>query len=98
MLRLSENAAAALENVRVAEGVPESYGVRLSGGQEPDGNIVINVAFVETPEDADQVTEQSGTEVYIAPEVADPLSTAMMDVQAADDGLQLVFRSQDRQD
>ena len=35
MLRVSENAAAALANARAAEGLPESYGVRLSGKQEP---------------------------------------------------------------
>jgi Fe-S cluster assembly iron-binding protein IscA len=93
MLHVSENAAAALENLRASEGIPETYGVRLSGAEESDGNIVINLAFVEQADDADQVTEQSGTEVYVAPEVAAPLSTAVMDVQASDDGLQLVFRS-----
>lgn len=94
MLRLSENAAAVLENVRAAEGVPESYGVRLSGGQEPDGSIMISLAFIESPEEADQVTEQSGTDVYVAAEVAEPLSTAVMDVQDGDAGPQLVFREQ----
>ena len=95
MLRLSENAAAALENARAAGGVPESYGVRLSGGQEPDGDIVVNLAFVPAPEPADQVTEQSGTDVYVAPEVAAPLSRAVMDVRDDDGaGLHLVFREQ----
>ncbi|HWB71566.1 MAG TPA: hypothetical protein VG452_05045 [Egibacteraceae bacterium] len=92
MLHVSENAAAALENVRSTEGLPESYGVRLSGGQEAGGDIVVRLAFVETPEEADQVTEQSGTEVYVAPEVAEPLSTAVMDVRDSDAGLQFVFR------
>lgn len=95
MLHVSENAAAALENLRASEGVPESYGVRLSGIHESDGNIMIDLAFVEQAEEADEVAEQSGTEVYIAPEVARPLSTAVMDVQAGDAGLQLVFHSQD---
>lgn len=94
MLRVSENAAAALENVRSAEGIPESYGVRLSGGQQPSGDVVIDVAFVEAGEDTDQVTEQSGTDVYVAPELAEPLSTAVMDVQDSETGLQLVFRPQ----
>lgn len=92
MLRVSENAAAALANARAAEGIPESYGVRVSGGQQPDGDIVISLSFVDAPEQADEVTEQAGTDVYVAPEVAPALSTAVMDVQADDDGLQLVFR------
>ena len=95
MLRLSDNAVAALENARAAGGVPDSYGLRLSGNQEPDGHVVVNLAFVEGPDATDQVTEQSGTEVYVAPEVADPLSTAVLDVLADDEaGLQLVFRDQ----
>lgn len=98
MLRVSENAAAALENVRSAEGVPESYGVRLSGDQNPTGDIAISLAFVQAPEAADQVTEQSGTDVYVAPEVAEPLSKAVMDVQDSDAGLQLVFRPQSTQE
>ena len=94
MLRVSENASAVLENVRSAEGVPESYGVRLSGGQNPKGEVEISVAFAEAPQEADQIIEQSGTDVYVAPEVATPLSTAVMDVQDTDAGLQLVFRPQ----
>lgn len=94
MLRVSENAAAALENVRSTEGIPEPYGVRVSGGQQPSGGIVIHLDFVETPEDADQVIEQSGTEVYVAPEVAEPLSTAVMDVRQGEAGLELIFRPQ----
>ena len=95
MLRVSENAAAALENIRTAEGVPESYGIRVSGSQEPTGDIVISLAFVEAPEEADQVTEQAGTDVYVAPDVAEPLSSAVMDVQDSEEGMQLVFRAQD---
>jgi Fe-S cluster assembly iron-binding protein IscA len=94
MLQVSENAVAALENIRSTEGVPESYGVRVSGGQEAGGDIVISLAFVETPAEADQVTEQAGTEIYVAPEVAEPLSAAVMDVHDSDDGLQLVIRPQ----
>lgn len=97
MLRLSENATAALDNVRAAQGLPESYGVRLSGGQQPDGNLIVNLDFVETPQEADQVIEQPGADVYVAPEIAGPLSSALMDVRAADEGLELVLREQDPQ-
>lgn len=94
MLRVSENAAAALESIRRIEGIPESHGTRLTGGQQPSGDVVVRLEFVETPEEADQVTEQAGTEVYVYPEVAGPLAEAVMDVQDSDDGLSFVFRPQ----
>jgi len=94
MLQLSENAAAALENIRRLEGIPESHGTRLTGGQQPDGEIEVRLEFVETPAETDQVAEQAGTEVFVDPEVATPLSGAVMDVQDSEEGLSFVFRPQ----
>lgn len=91
MLKLSENAAAALENLREAEGVPESHGARLTGGEQPGGDIVVRLEFVESPQEADEVAEQAGTEVFVAPEVAEPLSDVVMDVEDSDQGLSFVF-------
>ncbi len=94
MLKLSENAAAALENIRRIEGIPESHGIRLTGGQQPTGDVEVRLEFVEAPPEDDQVTEQAGIEVYVDPEVADPLSDAVMDVQDTAEGLSFVFRPQ----
>jgi hypothetical protein len=42
------------------------------------------------------VTERDGLKVFVAPEVAEPLQDAAIDVTPADDGAQrLVFRPQD---
>ncbi len=94
MLEVSEKAAAALEDVRRNEGIPDSHGTRLTVGQQPGGDLVVRLEFVETPDEADQVTEQSGTEVYIDPELAEPLSSAVMDVTRGDEGVSFVFRPQ----
>jgi Fe-S cluster assembly iron-binding protein IscA len=66
--------------------------VRLSGSTNESGQPVIRIAFVEAPDQADHVAERSGTEVYVAPEVAEPLSDAVMDIEDTDVGPQLVFR------
>ena len=92
MLQISQSAATAVENLRAAQGIPETHAVRLSGGSDGTGQPVVSIEFVETPREADQVTEQSGTQVYVAPEIAEPLSDAVMDVQDLGDGPQLMFR------
>ena len=92
MLELTESAAAALENIRRTEGIPESHGTRLTGGLRPGGDLEVRLEFVESPPEADEVTEQSGTEMFIDPEVAEPLAAAVMDVSRGDEGMSFVFR------
>jgi Fe-S cluster assembly iron-binding protein IscA len=94
MLQITENAALTLAKVRDAQGIPASHGVRLSGSTNESGQHVVRIAFVEAPDQADHVAEQTGTEVYLAPEVADPLSDAVMDVEETEAGPQLIFRPQ----
>lgn len=97
MLQLSENAATALEEARSAQDVPEGYGVRIAAQPGPDGQMGIALGFVEQPLEGDEVTEQSGTELYIAPEVAEPLADSMLDVESGDQGQELVIKPQDAQ-
>jgi Fe-S cluster assembly iron-binding protein IscA len=94
MLQLTENAAAALESIRQIEEIPPTLGFRLTGGLEAGGEITVRLEFVEGPDEEDQVTTQGETEVYLDPEVAEPLAEAVMDVQDGDDGMAFVFRPQ----
>ena len=94
MLQLTESAAAALESIRRIEEIPDSHGTRLTGGPQPDGDLAVRLEFVEGPAEGDQVTAQGGTEVYVDPEVAEPLSEAVMDVRDDESGLAFVFRRQ----
>jgi len=94
MLKLSENAAAALEDLRRMEGIPEGHGARITGGEQPSGDIVVRLEFVESPPAEDQVAEKAGTEVYVDPEVAGPLSDVVMEVEDSDEGLSFVFHPQ----
>jgi Fe-S cluster assembly iron-binding protein IscA len=92
MLQVSEQAAVALEAIRRSEGIPETHGTRLSPAPQPSGDLGIRLDFVEEAEERDQVAEQAGTEVYVDPALAEPLSDAVMDVQETNEGLTFVFR------
>jgi len=91
MLKLSDNAAAALEELRQAEGIPESHDARLTGGPRPDGDIVVRLEFVESRSDADQVTTQAGTDVLVDPLLAEPLSDVILDVDNTGEAVSFVF-------
>ena len=96
MLKLTETAANRIEEVRRDQGLPESLGVRVSGAEVTDGKMALQVAFSDGPAQGDQVAEQHGTQVFVAPEVAEPLADAELDVQGgAAEGVQLVLRPQE---
>lgn len=95
MLELSESAAAALQNIRQDQGIPEEHGARLTGEAQPTGNLAVRLEFVESVPEDDHVTTQAGTEVHIDPDIADPLADAVMDVQQSPEGLSFVFRPQE---
>lgn len=95
MLQVTPSAVAALEQARSAQEVPESYGVRISAQPAEDGQVAVAMGFAEQPEEGDQVTEESGTEVYVAPELAEPLAESVVDLQDTADGAQLVIMPQD---
>lgn len=95
MLKLSENAAAALESIRRSEGVPEEHNTRLTAERQDTGDVAVRLEFVETAGEEDHVAEQAGTEVYVDPAIADPLAESVMDVQDSAEGLSFVFRPQE---
>ncbi len=94
MLKLSENAAAALETIRRSEDIPEDHDIRLTADRQSSGDLGVRLEFVESAGDEDAVAAQAGTEVYVDPEIADPLADTVMDVQDSDEGLAFVFRPQ----
>jgi Fe-S cluster assembly iron-binding protein IscA len=48
----------------------------------------------DAPADGDQVTEQDGLKVFVAPELASPLEDAAIDVAGDDGATRLIFRPQ----
>ena len=96
MLQITHDAAQLLTQLRRGQDLPEEHGLRVfAEATEPDGEITIGLGFTDAPAQGDQVTEQDGLKVFVAPEVAAPLTDAAIDVTKADDGAErLVFRPQ----
>jgi Fe-S cluster assembly iron-binding protein IscA len=91
MLQVTDSAISVLQEARAAQELPESVGVRVFAQTGNDGQAALAVAFAEAPMEGDQVTEQGGTEIYVAPEVAEPLADSMLDVQDTVEGPQLAL-------
>ena len=94
MMELSENAAAALENLRESQGVPEDRGTRITADRAQEGGLELRLEFVEEIPETDQLIEQSGTEVHLDEKVVGPLEDVVMDVRDTDEGMAFVFRGQ----
>ncbi len=94
MLQITPDAATFLSELRRGQDVPETYGLRVFPESTEPGEITIGLGFTESPADGDQVTEQDGLRVFVAPELATPLDAAAIDVTAEEGAERLVFRPQ----
>jgi Fe-S cluster assembly iron-binding protein IscA len=94
MLQLTHAAATQVAQVRESQGLPASFGLRVFGEPTPGGGVELNLAFAEVPAEDDLVSEQEGTRLFVAPEVAEPLASAALDVEETAEGAQLVLTEQ----
>lgn len=58
---------------------------------DDNGQGTLALAFTEQPADGDAISEQEGTEIYLAPELVEPLADTCLDVQTGPDGPQLAL-------
>lgn len=98
MLQISEKARTVLEWVRAHEKLPETFGVRISIEADGGGNRSISLSWAREPEEDDQVIRQLGTEIYVAPDVAEQLSESIIDLEETPQGPDLVIRPQVREE
>lgn len=82
MLTLSHPAATLLTDVRSQQGMPDDALLRVAAAT--DGQEGISLGFVDAPMEGDHTAEVHGLGLCVAPEVADALSAAKIDVQNAD--------------
>lgn len=94
MLQLTSAAAAQIAQARQSQGIPDEFGLRVFGESQAGGGISLGLAFAEVPAEDDQVTEQEGTRVFVAPEVVEPLATAALDAEETPEGVKLVLIQQ----
>lgn len=95
MLQITHAAAELLAEVRREQDVPDDHGLRVFAETSDADEVSIGLGFTDTPAEGDQVTEQEGMKVFVAQEVAAPLTDAAIDVTPATNGAtRLVFRPQ----
>jgi Fe-S cluster assembly iron-binding protein IscA len=95
VLQITHAAAELLTELRREQDVPDDHGLRVFAETTNADEVSIGLGFTDTPAEGDQVTEQEGIKVFVAPEVAAPLSDAAIDVTPATNGAtRLVFRPQ----
>lgn len=94
MLQVTSAAATQLAQARESQGLPDTFGLRVYGEPQPGGGISLGLAFAELPAEDDQVSEQEGTRIFVAPEVIEPLATAALDVEETPEGVKLILTEQ----
>lgn len=87
MLAISEDAAAAIQGIVGAQGVPEGAGLRITREEntDPDGNARtdLRLSVVAGPQEGDQVLEAE--RVFVDPDAAALLDDKLLDADYVDD-------------
>lgn len=94
MLQITHGAATFLSELRRGHDVPETYGLRVFPESTAPGEVSIGLGFTDTPLEGDHVTERDGLRVFVAPELAEPLEDAEIDVAGENGTPRIVFRPQ----
>jgi len=92
MLRITHDAAVALSSARSASGAPDTFGTRFSIADAAEaGPNRLAITFVERPIEGDDVSEQEGMAVYVAPELSEAMPQATIDAKPVDGETQLIL-------
>lgn len=95
MFRVTSAAAATLLEACQEEGMTsESAGVRVAGTVDESGTLSLEIMLQEEPEPTDQVTDQEGIRVFVAPQVAESLAGLELDVTEGDETSKLRLQDQ----
>jgi Fe-S cluster assembly iron-binding protein IscA len=92
VLQITHGAATFLSELRRGNDMPDTYGLRVFPESTAPGEVSIGLGFTDTPEEGDHVTERDGLRVFVAPELADPLEDAEIDVSGDTGTPRIVFR------
>lgn len=91
MLTLTPTAASMLTNARDSQdGIPNDATLRVAASDADGQPGTISIGFVEQPFEGDQSGDAHGLSYCVAPEVAEQLDGAAIDVQSADGEPRLV--------
>ena len=81
MIEVTQGATNLVNELRAAQGIPDSYGLRFYSQAAADGAAAVGIAFAQGPVEGDQIITEKALPVYVAPEVAHELGDAVLDVE-----------------
>jgi hypothetical protein len=102
MLQVTDAAVSVLRSEVLHEGEPAQQdepatAVRLRPAVSNDGRQTITLQPVMGPEPGDAPTEAENLDVFVAPELAGPLDSRILDAEATPEGPELILREQSDQ-
>jgi hypothetical protein len=95
MLQVTEAAASVLRQAVEPPEVPGTA-VRIQPVQTPAGEPGIGFQPVSGPSQGDAEGQAPGLDVFVAPELSDPLDEAVLDAHQTQEGTELFLRPQDQ--
>jgi Fe-S cluster assembly iron-binding protein IscA len=87
MLTITDNAAEVIKNLVAASELPEGSGLRIAAAASQDGNVPVELSLAETPNEEEQVVEQSGAQVFLDQGAAPYLEGKLLDVESDEEQL-----------
>lgn len=93
MLQVTEAAVSVLRQTIEQPGVPAAA-VRIQPVRTPEGGTGISFEPVSSPQQGDAESEAPGLDVFVAPELSDPLDEAVLDARQTQEGAELFVRPQ----
>jgi Fe-S cluster assembly iron-binding protein IscA len=99
MLQVTDAAVSVIKKALLPEGAspaPEAAAraIRIQAGATQDGQQAITFKPVDEPEAGDAAGEASDLDVFVAPELAAPLESAVLDAHETPQGAQVFLRDQ----
>lgn len=89
MLRLTDNAKAAITGITSQSGLPRTGGVRLA--LTPDADEV-EMTLSPQPENGDQIIDEDGARVFVEEAATPLLDKHMLDAETGPEGLGFALR------
>jgi Fe-S cluster assembly iron-binding protein IscA len=94
MLQVTDSAASVFRSLLEQQDV-SGEAMRLSPTASPEGVVGITLQPVDGPLDDDQAAPAAGVDVYVAPELVEPLNDAILDARETAEGAELFLRPQE---
>lgn len=93
MLQVTESAEALFRQFLQREDVAGNA-IRIQLAPGPEGQAAVAFQAVDQPDTNDAPVESPGVDIYVAPELTEPLGTARLDARETDQGAELFLTEQ----